>query len=229
MTNAGEAGIRARVETLFAELDRLTPDEMARIGLERSDPVEHAELLRVVAVAARRSGRSALVAETRASARETMIRRFSSGGLQPTWVALNWGVSQGTADSRAALIGAVEDAVAAAVVADVADPEVVAALSLPASRLTSLSGARASGGSYATVVEPPAGPEYRDSNARWVAVLLAGLILGAWAGQAAGLVLGLEGGLIVLFATMGSVVLLARRSSRRRPAPLADEGGTGPS
>ena len=42
-------------------------------------------------------------------------------------------------------------------------PEVAAALSLPASRLTSLSGARASGGSR-TVVEPPAGPEYRDSR-----------------------------------------------------------------
>ena len=227
MTNAGEAGVRARVETLFAELDRLTPDEMARIGLERSDPVEHAELLRVVAVAARRAGRSALVVEARAAARDTMIRRFATGGLQPTWLALNWGVSQGTADNRAALIGAIEDAVAAAVVSDVADPEVVAALSLPAWRVASLSGARASGGSYAAVVEPPAGPEYRASRVRWVAVLLAGLIVGAWTGQTAGLVVGLEGGLVVLFATMVGVVALARRSSRRRPAPLADEGGAG--
>ena len=151
-----------------------------------------------------------------------MIRRFASGGLQPTWLALNWGVSQGTAGNRAALIGAVEDAVAAAVVADVTDPEVVAALSLPASRVASLSAANASGGSYAAVVEPPAGPEYRASGARWAAVLLAGLILGAWTAQAAGMILGLEGALVALFATMAVVVALARRSSRRRPVPLAD-------
>jgi hypothetical protein len=92
----GEDAVRARLDVLFGSFDRLTPDELARVGLHRPEDAERQALLRQVGAAARVSGRSALLAEARAAARDAVLRRYAEGGLHPSWVgALNWGLSRG--------------------------------------------------------------------------------------------------------------------------------------
>lgn len=55
---AGETEARARLEALFSRFDRLTPDELARIGLHGLDQEARRDLMRAVEAAARASDRS---------------------------------------------------------------------------------------------------------------------------------------------------------------------------
>ena len=154
-------------------------------------------------------------------ARDRLLERYSSGGLNPTWITLNWGVSQGSAESRVALIEAIEDAAAAAVVADVADPEVVDALSLDADRVTGLAAGHASDGSFERVLAAPAA-EYRDGWPRWVAVGMGALLLGTFAFTLAAFLVGAGAGFVAFVAVALAVVLAARR----RTPPVADADAT---
>jgi hypothetical protein len=65
---AGDDAARARLDALFDAFDRLTPDELARIGLVRADPSERHALHSTVTAAARSAGRSALLSELAALA-----------------------------------------------------------------------------------------------------------------------------------------------------------------
>ena len=216
---SGEVATRERLEALFEQVDRLTPDELGRIGVERMDPEERAGLLHEVASAARRSGRSALLQEARTLARETMLERFSSGGFNPTWVGLNWGVSQGTVEGRVGIIESVEDAAAAAVVADVADPDVVEALSLDAGRVVGLAAGRVSDGALDRALDGPAGVEYRGRPARWIAAALGAAIVGMIAFTLGSAVAGPPVGLLLFAVTALAVLLVARRPMQTRTAP----------
>lgn len=79
-----------------------------------------------------------LVDDSARDARELVIRAFASNQYQPTWAGLQWGRSLGSARDRSNLIAAVEDAVLAAVVADIADPDDVATLAGPFETLVAM-------------------------------------------------------------------------------------------
>ncbi len=208
-----EAAARARVEGLFAAFDRLTPDELARIGLRRGDEADREALLSAVGSAAAATDRERLIVEARDGAREAVLRRYAEGTLHPTWLALNWGLSQGTVEDRVAIVEALADAAAAAVVADVLDPEVAAALSLDAEQVVGLAAGSASDGALARALQQPLDPELGRSPARRRAFLLlplAAVVLGALgAGTAPGL---LAFGLVLLIA--GAIAVAAGRRSR---------------
>jgi hypothetical protein len=220
-----EVEARARLEALFAGFDRLTPDELARIGLERRDDEHRQEMLRVVAAAAKAADRTALVGEARSRARETVLRRYRDGALHPTWVGLNWGISQGTISDRVAIIEALEDAAEAAVVEDLVDREVVASLSLDATQILGMAAGEVSEGSLARVLSPPP-PGYRDTRWRWAGVALAALVIGAVALAAGGWLLGVGAGVAFAVVAAGVVVSMARRDPGDSAAPAgADDAG----
>ena len=150
---------RERLDRLFTAFDRLTPDELGRIGYRPASDDEREELLASVDEAAIRTGRVGLVDEARAVARESVLRRYSEGSLHPTWLALNWGLSQGTVEDRVAIVETLSDAAAAAVVEDVLDPEVAAALALDAEDVLGLAAGFSSEGSLARALAGPADPE----------------------------------------------------------------------
>jgi len=162
--DTGEAAARARLEALFAGIDRLTPAELGRLGYRLAADEEREELLDAVEAAATQTGRTALVDEARGLARDAVLRRYAEGTLNPTWVALNWGVSQGTVEDRVAIVETLADAAAAVVVADALDPEVAAAFALDAQEIVGLSTGAASEGSLGRALEVPDDPELGPSH-----------------------------------------------------------------
>ncbi len=166
-TDAGtaEGRARARVDALFRRLDRLTPDELARIGLHRPPDEMREALLDAIDAAAAATGRETLVVEARDEAREVVLGRYAEGSLHPTWVALNWGLSQGTVEDRVAIVEALADAAAAAVVADVLDPDVLAGLALDAEHVLALAAGNASEGSLARGLAQSTDSDLRRSRA----------------------------------------------------------------
>jgi hypothetical protein len=173
----GESAARARLEALFTTFDRLTPDELGHIGLTRTDRAERIALLRAVEGAARRADRSVLLGEARTEAADLVMRRYAEGGLHATWVGLNWGLSQGTTGDRVAIVEALADAAAAAVVADLVDREVVESLALDAGHVLGLATGEASDGALAHATEPAAAG-FRDTPGRRIAVVVGALVVG---------------------------------------------------
>lgn len=170
---ADEAAARERLEHLFEGFDRLTPDELGRIGLRPQDEEARERLLDAVDEAATRTGLTELVDEARELARETVLRRYAAGTLHPTWIALNWGVSQGTVEDRVAIVEALADAAAATVLEDALDPEIAAALALDAEHLVGLAAGSASDGALARVTQRPDDPELGQSRTgRWARIAL---------------------------------------------------------
>jgi hypothetical protein len=204
-----------RVERLFAEFDRLTPDELGRIGLLAADEDERERLLEAVDEAAARTGRTALVDQVRLLARETVLRRYATGTLHQTWIALNWGVSQGTIEDRVAIVEALTDAAAAAVVEDALDPEIAAALALDAQHVLGLAAGSASDGSLARVIQRPDDPELGPSKTgQWARIALVVLVV---SGTIVGLGVGLGVPEIVAGAVIvGMVVVTVNRPADRR-------------
>jgi len=156
------------------------------------------------------------VDEARARVREAVLLRYSEGTLHPTWVDLNWGISQGTVDDRVAIVEVLSDAAAAAVVADALDPEDYEALSLPAEHIVSMAGGNASEGSLARQLDAPADPELGRPRVRQLIALVLGLLVFAtiavpildWIAPDNAVIV-LAGGLIIT----GLVVWLALRRS----------------
>ena len=171
--SSGELEVRGRVDALFARLDQLTPDDLSHVGLRRADG-ERDELRQMVVTAARAAGRSALLAEARAGARDLVLRRYAAGTLHPTWVGLNWGLSQGTADDRVAIVEAVQDAAAAAVVEDLVPDDVTRALALDAGHALGLSVGDAWEGSLDRALRPS--PTGRRTARLAAGTLLVGML-----------------------------------------------------
>ena len=173
--DTGELAARERLETLVRAFDRLTPDELARIGFRPAPDEERDRLRDAVDEAARRTGRVRLVDEARAAAREAVMKRYSAGTFHPTFVGLNWGLSQGRVEDRVAIAGTLADAAAAAVVEDALDPEIATELALDAAAITGLAAGEASEGSLAHALRAAEDPELRPGpragEARRVAVL----------------------------------------------------------
>jgi hypothetical protein len=121
-------------------------------------------------------------------------------------------------DDRVSVVQALEDAAAAAVVADVVDRDVVDALSVDAEHLVDLSAGDVSDGSLAHVIAPPA-PGLRDTNSRKAAVGFGALVVGVMAISASLLAAGsgvafdisIATGFAVGAVAAGIVFALARR------------------
>jgi hypothetical protein len=179
-TGPGDAAARERLGALFASFDKLTPDDLGRIGMQLADQAERRELLDAVGEAARRTGREAMVAEARELARDAVLRRYSAGTLHPTWVALNWGISQGTVADRVAIVEVLTDAAAAAVVEDVLDPEIAEALALDAGKVVGLASGSASDGALGRALDRPADPDLGPTpTGRRLRIAFAGSVVGA--------------------------------------------------
>ena len=80
---AAERAARRRLEDLLRAFDRLTPDELARIGYPRPPDEVREPLLDAVDEAAIRTGRVALMDEVRDSVVEAVLVRYSAEGLPP--------------------------------------------------------------------------------------------------------------------------------------------------
>jgi hypothetical protein len=186
--DSGERAARQRLDALFQAFDRLTPDELARIGYRLPLDDERDPLLDAVEEAAVRTGRAVLVSEARDAAREAVMNRYSAGSFRPTFVGLNWGISQGTIESRVAIAETLADAAAAAVVEDALDPEIAAALALDAESITNLAVGDASEGSLARAIRDPGDADLRlgtqAHRARSIAIVamvaLGVMVTGSW-------------------------------------------------
>ncbi len=225
------ASARERLSRLFGSFDRLTPDELARIGYRPASDEEREDLLAAVDEAAARSGRTVLVDEARTAAREAVLRRYSDGTLHPTWLVLNWGLSSGTVEDRVAIVEALADAAAAVAVEDVLDPEVAEALALDAAAVVGMAVGIVSEGSLAHALAEPGDADLGRSPGRHrtrvllagAALFLAGLSGLGGTGIVAGVLLGpwsddLGAGLVLLvFAVVTGVTLLALLAVNRRP------------
>lgn len=160
---AGERAGRERLDRLFVAFDRLTPDELAHVGFRMAADEDREPLLQAIDEAATRTGRQALVDEARELARDAVMRRYAAGTLHPTFVGLNWGLSQGTVQDRVGIAEALADAAAAAVVEDALDPEIAEALAFDARQVVGLVAGAASEGSFDRVVRRPADPDLGPS------------------------------------------------------------------
>ena len=205
----GEAEARARVEAVFARFNTLTPDELGHIGLRPAHPERRATRIAVVDDAARRVGRGLLLGEAREEAVEVVMRRYSAGTLHPTWLALNWGLSQGTTEDRVAIVEALVDAVAAAVVEDLVGAEVTEDLSLDAEQVLGMAAGEASEGSLAHAIQPPP-PGMADTRARRTAVVVGAIVVGvtvvSWVAMVVDPLVGFAAGIVCagLVFTLGS-------------------------
>lgn len=174
----GTLAAQARLQTLFRAFDRLTPDELARIGYRPAADEEREALLAAVDEAAERTGRTALVDEARSLTWAMVLRRFGDGTLHPTWLALNWGLSSGTAEDRVAIAEILADAAAATVVEDALEPGVAEALRLDADDILGLAGGVVSEGALGRALAEPADRDLGRSDGRHlVRVILAGVTL----------------------------------------------------
>jgi hypothetical protein len=195
-----DAAAMARLQALFVRLDRLTVDDLGRIALSARDEERQAALRAEASRAAAASGRTALLVEAVEAARETVLRRFGEGIYRPTFAGLNWGISMGPAESRIAIVEAIEDAAAAAVVQDVLDPDVYEELSLDADHLVAL----ARGGPPEGVLRFPwrSGLAMQLTTALVVAVIVVPLVLST----------GVFG--LLVAGTVGAILVAARRTGR---------------
>ena len=212
----GEAAARARVDALFERFNDLTPTDLAHIGLRRRDD-EHRRLqLERVEQAARASGRSVLLGEARAEAQRFVFHRFDEAAMSPTWLGPGWGVSTGGVEDRVAIVAAITDSAAAAVVADLVEPDLVRALSTDAENLLGFADGEAYEGAMSRGIEPPP-PDLDDPPGRR-AVVYGGAVIGGLLVAVAGAVLvapavGAAGGAV--FAMI--VIAQGRRAPGDRP------------
>jgi hypothetical protein len=175
---AGERAARRRLDDLLRAFDRLTPDELARIGYRRPSDEVREPLLDAVDAAAIRTGRVALMDEARDSVVEAVLVRYSAGTFHPTFAGLNWGLSQGTVEDRVAIAEALADAASVAVVEDALDPEIAAALTRDAAAIMNLAAGEASEGSLAQAIRDPDDPELRPGlGARYRRLIVAVVIV----------------------------------------------------
>lgn len=202
-TGHGPASAERRVRDLFARYERVDPEQLRRLALSLPDEERRGELVAAAERAAATSGRGELLARARQTARELVVRAYADGMYRPTWLTLNWGQSLGTVADRAAHTMAVEDAAAAAVVADL-EPDLAEELAWAFERLVELR----SGG------PPPESLEYGLQAHPRIGWLLAVAVLLVTAGIAVVPALALPAvGLALAILFLGS-----RRARRREPA-----------
>jgi hypothetical protein len=159
--------------------------------------------------AAIEAGRSSLLREATAAARDTIIQAFAGAGFSGTWAATEMSASVANARDRVAAVAAFEEAAVAAVAEDVVDEETIEILRATWEELAS-SSAIPSPGSLSSVASPGLGMIRGPIQ---LTVLVAVVLICA----IAALVVGSISGLIIVFFAIGLVAALARRWSQPVP------------
>jgi hypothetical protein len=221
LDDPGFAAARERLDAVLEGFNRLSPDELARIGLSRRDPEARAALIEQATGAARQAGRSDLVAEGRRSARDMILRRYQQGAIHPTFLALNWGISQGTTRDRVAIIDALQDAATAAVVLDLVDPDVADALAADAAEIVGLASGMAFEGSLDRAITPPP-PGYVDHPIRRIALVFLAIEAVVFVVVAFGYDGSRSDALIALLTGAVFTLVVVRRSGQPKTQPTPD-------
>jgi hypothetical protein len=119
MTGPDELRDRAvhRLDILARQLDRVTPDDLRRIGY-RLDPSAGTDLRTRTEAAVVAAGLGAILEDARPRFRDAVLGLFNQTGPSPSWVGTWWGSSAGSVDDRVGVARAVDDAVLATVAHD---------------------------------------------------------------------------------------------------------------
>jgi hypothetical protein len=198
---------KARVDAL---LDRLTRVDLQVVVVpppdsERLDAQERAR------AAAAAAGRGALLASSRAAARELTMRAFARAGFSGTWAVTDMAVSVARPEDRVAAAIAFEEAAMAAVVEDLVDEETLETLQSTSDDLMSLTGLP-SPGSLSAIGAPPE----LEGRGLLIVSLVAILVIGL---AALAFVAGGRTGLVALALGIAMVAGLWRRHRHRRTDP----------
>jgi hypothetical protein len=113
-----------RLEAFAAELERLGIEDFRQMALSRTAADSRDGARREAERIAAEAGLTDLVTQARKTVRDYLLRTYGAQTYRPTWIALNWGLSLGSADDRIAAIQAVEDAATAVAVEGIAPPDV---------------------------------------------------------------------------------------------------------
>jgi len=201
----GADAARARVAALF--------EHAARVNLTVvvvAPPDETRESARDAATdAAIAAGRSELLREATAAAREIVLNGFANAGFSGTWAVSEMSMSVATAADRVAAVEAFEEATVAAIAEDLVDPETLDILGATWDQISS-SSAIPSPGALSSIAATAAGV----NRSPFQVAILAGVILVC---AFVGFAYGSYAGLIAVFLGVGIVGALMRGSSR--PAP----------
>jgi len=201
----GADAARARVAALF--------EHAARVNLTVvvvAPPDETRESARDAATdAAIAAGRSELLREATAAAREIVLNGFANAGFSGTWAVSEMSMSVATAADRVAAAEAFEEATVAAIAEDLVDPETLDILGATWDQISS-SSAIPSPGALSSIAATAAGV----NRSPFQVAILAGVILVC---AFVGFAYGSYAGLIAVFLGVGIVGALMRGSSR--PAP----------
>jgi hypothetical protein len=119
VTETSELRDRAvhRLDILARQLDRLTPDDLRRIGF-RLDPSAGKDLRTRTEDAIVAAGLGAILEDARQRFRDAVLGLFNQTGPSPSWVGTWWGSSAGSVDDRVGVVRAVDDAVLATIAHD---------------------------------------------------------------------------------------------------------------
>jgi hypothetical protein len=151
------------------------------------------------------AGRSALLREATAAAREIVLKSFSGAGFSGTWAVTEMSLSVASASDRVAAVAAFEEATIAAVAEDLVDADTVDILRLTWDEISS-SRAIPSPGALSSIASTASRVDRSPIQVAIVAgvVLVCALIGFAAASYA---------GLIAVFLAVGLLGALTRRSS----------------
>ena len=178
---------RDRVAAALESLDRIN---LQVVVLAQPDATRR-DAQAVARRAAAAAGRSPLLDEAVAAARETAMRAFSRGGFSGTWAATDWSISVASAADRVAAAAAFEEAAMAAVVEDLVDGDTLEVLRASVGELDR-SSAVPSPGSLSGLADPGRVTPGTWSIAMGVVLVVVGIAL--WVGLGAGF------GILVLMA-----------------------------
>ena len=203
----GAVAAKARVDAL---LDRLTRVDLQVVVVPPPDSarLDAQERARAAAAAA---GRGALLASSRAAARELTIRAFARAGFSGTWAVTDMAVSVARPEDRVAAAIAFEEAAMAAVVEDLVDEVTLETLRSTSDDLVSLTGLPSPGSLSAIGT-----PTELDGRGPLVVTLVAILVIGL---AALAFVAGGRSGLVALALAIAMVAGLWRRHRHRRTDP----------
>jgi hypothetical protein len=189
-------------DRVAAALDRLSRINVQVIVVAAPDDVrlEARDQARSVAQAA---GRSGLLEEATAAARDVAMRAFARGGFSGTWAATEMAASVASAEDRVATAAAFEEAAMAAVVEDLVDPATSETLMATVDELDQATGIPAPGSLSALTAPLGATARGRTRTVLQVAVLLLAWVVAA--------TIGIGFGILVLAVAIGVFGHLARR------------------
>jgi len=188
-----------------ALLERLTRVDLGLVVVAQPDETR-LEALDRARIAASDAGRSGLLDDAVTTARDATLRIFSRAAFSGTWAATEMSASVARADDRVAAAAAFEEAVTAAVVEDLVDPDTLDTLRATWDELTRSTG-MPTPGSLAALASAPMSTDRGPIEAVLIVLVVAVALVVAFA-------VGVVFAAVVLALGMGGTTTLARRRRR---------------